>query len=186
MAKEWKSLTKAHVAFIQRQHVFFVATAPMRFGRVNISPKGLRSLGVLSPRRVAYYDIVGSGNETAAHLADDGRLTLMMCAFEGLPSILRIYGNGSIHDIQSRVAHEMHRVVGEPPLGARHIVVLTVESVRRSCGFGVPFLDFSHDRPDLPEWAERLGPRRLAEYHARHGASSIDGLPASGPTDEEC
>ena len=165
MAKFYPSIEPKLRDFIERQHVFFTATAA-EGTRVNLSPKGLDSLRILDPNRVAYLDLTGSGNETAAHLRVDGRLTIMMCAFEGPPNILRLYGRGHV---ASRGSEEYETI------GARQIIVLDVETAQTSCGFGVPVYDYEGERPSLENWAVQKGD--LADYRRRHNMVSIDGLP---------
>ena len=184
MAQQFAKIEPAQRDFILRQHMFFVATAASG-GRVNLSPKGLDALRVLGPNCVAYLDLTGSGNETAAHLRADGRLTLMMCAFEGPPRILRLYGQGRV---ARRGAAEYARLLaeafeGEEPLGARQIVVLDVDLVQTSCGFGVPLYDYRGERPALARWAEAKGADGLEAYRREHNAHSIDGLP-TGPIED--
>jgi len=176
MAKFYPSIEPKLRDFIERQHVFFTATAA-EGTRVNLSPKGLDALRILDPNRVAYLDLTGSGNETAAHLRVDGRLTIMMCAFEGPPNILRLYGRGHV---APRGSEEYETILGEAfggrePIGARQIIVLDVETAQTSCGFGVPVYDYEGERPSLENWAVQKGD--LADYRRRHNMVSIDGLP---------
>jgi predicted pyridoxine 5'-phosphate oxidase superfamily flavin-nucleotide-binding protein len=178
MAKQYAQLEPPLQAFVQRQHMFFVASAADG-GRVNLSPKGLDALRVLDPNTVVYLDRTGSGNETAAHMRHDGRLTLMFCAFEGPPRILRLYGRGRV--LPGGTA-EYARILadafgGEEPVGARQIVQLDVELVQTSCGFGVPLYDYQGERTALTQWAESQGTDGLERYRREHNAHSIDGLP---------
>lgn len=176
MAKFYPSITDDHAAFMARQPMFFVATAPDD-GRINMSPKGLDgSFAVLGPNRVAFLNLTGSGNETAAHLRQNGRITVMFCAFEGAPKILRLYGTGrAIHPRDG----EWAELVGlfAPQQAARQIVVVEVASVNSSCGFGVPLMDYVGQRTMLPEWAERKGAEGLEKYRQDRNAVSFDGLP---------
>jgi hypothetical protein len=185
MAEQFAQIEPALRDFILRQHVFFVATAAAG-GRVNLSPKGLDALRVLGPNRVAYLDLTGSGNETAAHLRADGRLTLMMCAFEGPPRILRLYGRGRVlrrgTEGYARLLAEAFG--GEEPLGARQIVLLEVELVQTSCGYGVPLYAYRGERPALARWAESKGEEGLEAYRREYNVRSIDGLP-TGLLEEE-
>ncbi len=177
MAKQFPRLEPAHRAFIERQRVFFVASAAPG-SRVNLSPKGLDALRVLAPDRVAYLDHTGSGNETAAHLRADGRLTIMLCAFEGPPLILRLYGRGRALQRGSAAYAELLPAFGDTePLGARQIVALDVELVQTSCGYGVPLLAYRDERPNLDRWAEAKGEAGLEAYRREENARSIDGLP---------
>ncbi len=157
--------------------MFFVATAPLDgAGHVNLSPKGLDCFRVLSPSHVAYLDLTGSGNETAAHLLADGRLTIMFCAFEGPPLILRLYGRGeSLMRGTPGYAALLPRFEEVP--GARQIVRLAVDLVQASCGMAVPLFDYREDRRDLVRHWERQGPERLREYWGARNAASLDGLP---------
>lgn len=178
MAKQFPRIEPEHQAFLMRQKVFFTASAAAD-GRVNLSPKGLDALRVLGPEAVCYLDRTGSGNETAAHLRADGRLTIMTCAFEGPPLILRLYGRGRIlrrggADYAALLASAFG---GEEPPGARHIVHLAVELVQTSCGFGVPLFDYVEERPVLTRWAAAKGEAGLEAYRREKNQLSIDGLP---------
>lgn len=178
MGKLFTAIEPVHREFIERQHIFFNASASSE-GRVNVSPRDVASLRVLDPNTVVYLDLTGSGNETAAHLLADGRLTLMFCAFEGSPLILRLYGRGRILPRHSpeytRLLHS-HYNDNEPP-GARQIVHLTVESVQTSCGMNVPFYDYVSERDQLIRWAQVKGEATLEDYRRQKNTLSIDGLP---------
>ena len=177
MARTHEQITEELADFIRRQHLFFVASAPLSGeGHVNVSPKGLDCLRVLSPRRVAYADLTGSGNETSAHVAENGRLTLMFCAFEGKPMILRLYGMGRIILPPDPAWEDMSRSF--PRLaGLRQIIVVEVDRVQTSCGFAVPLMEFVGDRDLLTDWAEKKGEEKLREYRREKNVRSIDGLP---------
>ena len=180
MGKKTDRLDSSHIAFIGRQKMFFSATATAE-SHINLSPKGLDTFRVLDEGRVAYLDLTGRGNEAAAHIAADGRMTIMFCAFEGPPLILRIYGRGQVHlrgnpDYLELLARGFEGV--EPP-GTRQIIVIDVEMVLTSCGFGVPHYQFVGDRPSLPRWAEEKGEEALAEYRRKNNTVSLDGLPVS-------
>ena len=166
-------------AFLLAQPVFFVATAPRSAeGHVNVSPKGLPGcLSVVGPLEVAYLDLTGSGAETIAHLADDGRICLMFCAFDGPPRIVRLHGRGEAVQLgDPRFAELAERFDGPP--GARAVVRIDVDRVSDSCGFGVPRMAYERDRDQLVRWAENRGEEGLAAYRAERNAVSIDGLPA--------
>ena len=182
MAKTFAEIGPSLRDFIARQRIFFTASAAPG-GHVNLSPKDGASLRVLGPNRVAWLDCTGSGNETAAHMLADGRLTVMMCAFEGPPSILRLYGRGRIlHRGTAEYTALLEAAFGAAePLGARQIVVLEVERVQTSCGFGVPFFDYGGERPALARWAEAKGEAGLVAYRRAFNAVSIDGLPTGLP-----
>lgn len=178
MGKVLTELTPDLTDFVRAQPVFFVATAPLAAeGHVNLSPKGLDTFRVLAPTRVAYLDLTGSGNETAAHVAENGRIALMFCAFSGAPRIVRLHGRGDV--VAPGDARWADLVARFPALpGARQIVVVEVERVSTSCGFGVPEMELVGERPTLVRWAEAKGPDGLAAYRAEKNARSIDGLPA--------
>src|SRR5579863_3776319 len=162
MGKKFAAIEPAHQEFIQKQQIFFVASAAAE-SRVNVSPKDVASLRVLDAQRVAYLDQTGSGNETAAHVRADGRLTLMFCAFVGAPQILRLYGKGTVLHRRSQEYAEMLASVfaGIEPPGARQIVKLRVDLVTTSCGYGVPLFDFAGERATLRRWAEAKGEQEI-------------------------
>jgi hypothetical protein len=163
--------------FIEQQHLFFVATAPLSAeGHVNLSPKGLDCFRVLSPTRVAYLDLVGSGNETAAHLLENGRITLMFCAFTGAPNILRLYGNGYSVLPDAPEWDELITLF-DPPINTRQIIVADIHRVSTACGYAVPLMDYVEDRDTLLKWADRKGEEGLAQYKLEKNQRSIDGLP---------
>jgi hypothetical protein len=178
MARVWDDITDAHREFIGSQAVFFVATAPSgEGGHVNLSPKGYDSFRVLDAHSVAYLDLTGSGAETIAHLRQNGRITVMFCAFVGKPNILRLYGTGTVVLPGDERYAELAAHFPDLP-GARAVIRVDVERVSTSCGYAVPFLERGEERPLLKEWAERKGADGLAEYHAEKNLASIDGLPA--------
>ena len=175
MAKFYSALTEDLIDFIRAQHLFFTGTAAAD-GRINVSPKGLQTLRILDPHRVAYLDLTGSSAETAAHLRADGRLTIMFCSFDDAPLILRLYGTGSLIMPEEEEWSELYRLF--PPIpGARQILVLNIESVQTSCGFGVPRFEFNGERDDLVNWANKKGEAGLRQYRADKNRISIDGLP---------
>jgi hypothetical protein len=179
MGKTHDEISDTLRAFVKRQHVFFVATAPAALdGHVNCSPKGLDTLRVLGPRTVAYVDYTGSGAETIAHLRENGRIVIMLCAFEGPPNIVRFHGRGVVvtpgqAEFDALLAH-----FGPQPMGVRSIIRVDVERISDSCGYGVPRLQFREDRDQLRLWAERKGEEGLERYQRQKNAVSIDGLPA--------
>lgn len=176
MAKFYDAITTELRAFIEAQHIFFVATAAEN-SRINLSPKGMDSLRVLDDRTVAYLDLTGSGNETAAHLKADGRITVMFCSFDAAPRILRLYGRGRLILKSEPAWSDM--ISCFPPLpGARQIVVVEVQSVQTSCGFGVPYYEFKGERPALIDWALKKGEIGLEEYRRKYNRLSIDSLPS--------
>jgi hypothetical protein len=185
MAKHFSSMEPAHLDFIARQHIFFTASAAPT-GRVNVSPKDAAALRVLSASRVVYLDVTGSGNETAAHLRLQGRMTLMFCAFEGAPLILRLYGQGRVLARASAEYADLLREEfnNEERPGARQMIVLDVDSVQTSCGYGVPLFDYVAERDTLTRWAAAKGDHGLREYWRAKNAVSIDGF-RTGLVEEE-
>jgi len=177
MAKTHEQITNDLAAFIAAQPLFFVGSAPLSAdGHVNLSPKGLDCLRVLGPLRVAYLDLTGSGNETSAHLAENGRITLMFCAFSGPPSILRLYGRGEVVLPGGPLWEELRPLFPDHP-GARQIVVAEISRVQTSCGFAVPLMTYTGQRDTLIRWAESRGPEALVAYRQEKNVRSIDGLP---------
>lgn len=176
MGKVYEELDENLVQFIQRQHLFFVGTAPTSLdGRLNLSPKGLDTFRILGPKRVAYLDLVGSGIETLAHLRENGRITLMFCAFEGRPLILRLYGQGRAVERGEPGWDDLAALF--PNLaGARSVVVMEVERIADSCGWGVPRFEHQGDRSQLLDIAEAKGEEGLEQYKAVKNRLSIDGL----------
>lgn len=179
MGQVFDELDERLTSWIAEQHVFFVATAPTEDGHVNLSPKGHDTLRVLGPRRVAYLDLTGSGAETIAHTRQNGRITLMLCAFEGPPRILRLFGTGTAHPVGSPGFEALCPHFPELP-GRRSIVCVDLERVQTSCGYAIPFFEHRGERPTLLQWAERKGDDGLATYWDERNATSIDGLPALG------
>lgn len=179
MAKVHEKITDDFRTWIEAQHLFFVASAPLSGdGHVNVSPKGMDCLRVLDEHTVAYLDLTGSGNETSAHLLEEGngRITLMWCAFEGAPRILRLYGRGRVVLPDSPEWDDLAPKF-EMMTGARQIVVNDVSRVQTSCGFGVPFFEYKENRETLPKLWEERGEEKLKDYHQEKNWVSIDGLP---------
>jgi len=164
--------------FVERQHVFFVATAPLDGGHVNVSPKGVGgTFTVLDEHRVAYLDITASGAETVAHLRENGRITLMFCAFDGGPNVVRLHGRGRVVTLyDDEFAAWLPRFT--ETRGARAVVVVDVERVSSSCGYGVPLFDYAGERDLLPAHMDRKGEYGRAAYRRTKNVTSIDGLPA--------
>lgn len=187
MAKWFDKLEGEHRDFIAKQPMFFTASATAT-GHINLSPKGLDGLRVIDEKTVAYLDLTGSGNETAAHIHNDGRLTVMFCAFEGPPLILRLYGQGRVIARANPHYGELLASAfgGEEPTGARQIIRLDIEQVQTSCGYGVPLLDYKGERPSLDNWARTKGKDGLKLYRREKNMVSVDGL-ATGyqPEDSE-
>jgi hypothetical protein len=176
MAKVHEQITATLQTFIAQQHIFFVATAPLAAdGHVNLSPKGVDCFRVLSPTQVAYMDLIGSGNETSAHIHENGRITFMFCAFDGPPNILRLYGTGrTVLPGQP----EWDELAAHFTLYAntRQIIVAEIERVQTSCGFGVPTYEYLGERDFLFKWADTQSADDLAAYQRKNNLTSIDGL----------
>ena len=166
-------------AFVEAQPMFFVATAPSGpDGHVNVSPKGIAgSFVVLDEHTVAYLDLTASGSETIAHLRDNGRITLMFCAFQGPPNIVRLYGRGRFVTLYDEGFEELSALFPETR-GARAVIIVEVDRVSDSCGYGVPTMELVGERDLLPQYMERKGVEGRADYRRLKNRTSIDGLPA--------
>jgi len=175
MGQRTTELSEKQIEFIGEQKLFFVGTAAAE-SRVNISPKGMDSFRVLNANRVLWLSVTGSGNETSAHIQEDGRMTVMFCAFTGKPVILRLYG-------RARVIHpydpEWEELVTHfPPIpGARQVFDMQVELVQTSCGMGVPFYDYVEEREQLSTWASKQGEEGVSDYWKKKNQVSLDGKP---------
>ena len=178
MAKQFDSLNSDRRNFIQRQHIFFAASASGS-SRVNVSPREIGALRVIDDNTVIYLDRTGSGNETAAHMLADGRLTIMFCSFSGPPQIMRLYGKGKSHGWESDKFHALvtQHFGGETPLGTRQIMQLDFDLVQTSCGFGVPLFEHKGDRAAIENWHDNKGPEGIKTYWKEKNLMSIDGLP---------
>ena len=175
MANFFNHLEKPHIEFIQRQKMFFTATAP-RSGRVNVSPKGMDTFRILNENRVAYLDLTGSGNETAAHIADNGRITIMFCSYDTEPMILRLYGRGTVIT-PKHILWQDYLQDFQPINGMRQIIAMNIDSVQTSCGFAVPLYSYEGERDTLLRWAQKKGGDGLHKYWQDRNQTSIDGLP---------
>lgn len=175
MGKQFDRIEDGHKVFIEAQHIFFTGSAAPS-GKVNISPKGMDSLRVMGPNRIAWLNLTGSGNETAGHLRQANRITLMWCGFEKRPIILRAYGTARCLHPHDDGWEDLAALFG-PPLGARQIYDMTVEMVQTSCGYGVPYFDYAGERDTLVKWAEDKGPEGIAAYWRERNATTLDGLP---------
>ena len=177
MAKFFETIDEATHKFIGRQKMFFAASAPLdSSGHINLSPKGMDTFRILDERTICYLDLTGSGNETAAHVAENGRLTIMFCSFAGAPLILRLYGRGEVVHKTSEKWDELADLF-EDFAGTRQIIMLHVESLQTSCGFAIPLYEFKEDRTKLIEWAENKGDEGIEDYWREKNQTSIDGLP---------
>lgn len=177
MAKQYDALNDALGDFLLGQHIFFTASATAD-SRVNLSPRESGALRILDARTVCYLDRTGSGNETAAHMRADGRLTIMTCALNGPPQILRLYGRGEslfwdTPDFATLIAQHY----GEAPLGTRQIVRLHIDLVQTSCGYGVPVFDYRGERSAMENWHANKGPEGIRDYWREKNQTSLDGLP---------
>ena len=178
MAKFSDFITEKQQAFIEEQHLFFVATCPIEeTGSINLSPKGLDCFRVLSPNKVAYLDLTGSGNETAAHVTQNGRITFMFCAFQEAPNILRLYGKGRVVLPDSQEWSALIPLFNLLP-GARQLIVADISRTQDSCGFAVPFMTYEGERTQLTRWAQKMGEDKLTAYRQEKNTASIDGIEA--------
>ncbi len=175
MSQRYSELSDRLTGFIKQQKLFFVATAAAD-GRINLSPKGMNSLKVVNSNKVIWLNVTGSGNETAAHLDESSRMTLMFCSFEGAPLILRVYGRArAIYHKDSDWADYYQQL--EPLPGARQIFELTVELVQTSCGTGVPLYDYVADRDMLNNWNANMSSEAIRDYWRENNQLSIDNRP---------
>lgn len=179
MGKLFNSLEQSHKEFILQQHMFFVATAPTS-GRLNLSPKGMDSFRILGDNQVCWLNYTGSSNETAGHLLQDPRMTLMFCSFTGPALILRLYGVAECiyptHPRWNQLSHLFQDTMN-PSFAHRQIFDVKVESVQSSCGFGVPMYDFVRQRTEILKWAEAKGDQGVRKYWSEKNSVTIDGHP---------
>jgi hypothetical protein len=177
MARFYPTLNATLVEFIREQKIFFTATAPVE-GRINLSPKGMDTFRCVDERTVAYLDMTGSGNETAAHLLENGRMTVMFCSFDESPMILRLYGHGRPIRRDDEEWDRLRPLFGtQIHPGERQIMLMEIESAQSSCGFAVPVAEGMTERPRLREWTEKKSEAELEEYRRQKNTVSIDGLP---------
>ncbi len=180
MAKFYTEIPEAIKDFIQKQHIFFVGTAAAS-GTVNVSPKGMDTFRILDKNRVLWLNLTGSGNETAAHLLQNSRITIMFCAFEGKPLILRLYGNANVYHQQDS---EWQNYINLFPkiAGSRQLIEINIDKIQTSCGYAVPFLDYVGEREQLQNWANKQGEDRLKKYREEKNSLSIDGFDTGLPS----
>ncbi len=179
MGKFFDHINPNQQEFIAKQKMFFVASAPLSIdGHINLSPKGIDSFRVLSERQVAYMDIIGSGNETSAHLIDNGRITLMFCAYDGPPNILRLYGTGRTL-LPGDTGWEEMASHFELQLATRQIILADIDLVQTSCGFSVPLYEYKGERDHAVKWANNKGADGLDAYKKEKNKVSLDGLPTA-------
>lgn len=174
MGKKLEFITPELKEFIENQKIFFVGTAA-ETGRVNVSPKGTDSFRVIDDNKIIWLNLTGSGNETAAHLLKDNRMTIMFCAFEGKPLILRLYGNAKIYH---RRDPGYEKYIGFFPIntGARQVIEMMIDLVQTSCGFAVPFMDFKEERQNLNSWSIKQGEEGIKNYWQEKNTRSLDGF----------
>ena len=177
MSKFYTKITSRLQKFIEAQKIFFVATAP-NSGRINLSPKGMDSFRVMNENRILWLNVTGSGNETAAHLLENERITIMFCSFEKVPNILRLYGKGTEIKPNDNGWEEVLSLFPKTP-GTRQIFDITIESAQTSCGMSIPFFEFKGERNDLNDWAENQGKDGIESYWENRNQTSIDGLPTN-------
>lgn len=175
MSKFTTKITSRLQKFMEAQKIFFVATAP-NSGRINLSPKGMDSFRVLNENRVLWLNVTGSGNETAAHVSENGRITIMFCSFEKVPNILRLYGKGKEIKPNDKGWNDVISLFPETP-GTRQIFDITIESTQTSCGMSIPFFEYQGERNDLNDWATAQGKEKVEQYWKDRNQTSIDGLP---------
>lgn len=183
MAKTYPVLTAELKHWIAQQPMFFLASAPLQTdGHINLSPRGLDSLRITDDNELVILDLTGSGNETAAHLLENGRLTVMLCAFSGDPKILRLYGRARVIRPDDANWPDCHNLFDARLPGVRQIFQMRIDRIQTSCGFGVPLMEFVAQRDMLLEWARKKGEDGIQKYQHEKNARSIDGLPAPGLT----
>lgn len=174
MGKRLAELSPELIEFINKQKMFFVGTAANK-GRVNVSPKGMDTFRVLDQNKILWLNLTGSGNETAAHLIKNNRITIMFCSFEKKPMILRLYGDAEIFHIRDEKFHEYIGLFPEFS-GARQIIEMQVNMVQTSCGYAVPYMDFKEERKTLNSLADKREDKKLKEYWLEKNTKSIDGF----------
>ena len=174
MGKKLEFITPELMKFIEEQKIFFVGTAAAE-GNVNVSPKGTDSFRVIDKNKIVWLNLTGSGNETAAHLLKNTRMTIMFCAFEGKPMILRLYGKAKIYHKRDSAFNDLSHLFPEN-IGARQIIEMKVNLVQTSCGFAVPFMDFKEERTTLNNWAVKQGEDKIEDYWKNRNTQSIDGF----------
>jgi len=177
MSKQYDAIPHVMQEFIKAQKIYFVGTAGHE-GRINVSPKGMDSLRILDEHTVRWLNVTGSGNETAAHVLENQRMTIMFCAFDEKPMILRLYGKAkTVHTTDE----EWQQWAADFPAlpGARQIFELNVDLVQTSCGFAVPFFEFKNERAQLNQWAEKKGNQGIEDYWQTNNVASLDDKPTN-------
>ena len=172
MASKFETLTDEHIEFIGRQHIFFVGTAGSE-GYINVSPKGMDSLRVLTPGRVVWLNLTGSGNESAAHVLENGRMTIMFCSFDEEPLIMRLYGTARAIHPRDPDWKEMLDLF-PTFIGTRQFFDVRIELVQTSCGYAVPYYQLLGERPILEDWARKKGREGVEQYWKDNNTKSLD------------
>jgi len=173
MSEKFEKLADKHIEFIEKQSMFFVGTAA-KDGLVNVSPKGMDSFRVINNSKVVWLNLTGSGNETAAHVIESNRMTIMFCSFEKQPLILRLYGQAKIIHPRDDRWNELS-VLFPSYIGARQFFELELSLVQTSCGYAVPFYELKGERPTLSKWAEKKGKEGVEQYWKEKNTQSLDG-----------
>ena len=185
MGKDYTEIDERIQKWMNNQHMFFVATAPLaESGLINCSPKGGDTLRVLGPTTLAYVDYGGSGIETVAHLRENGRIVIMLCAFEGPPKIYRFFGKGSVVE-PHEVEFEKLLLNWPEQFSVRNIVVIEIDRIMDSCGYGVPFFEFQNHRDSMKNWVDAKTPAEIADYRRKNNGASLDGLPGLRFSDQD-
>ena len=173
MGKQLKEITAPLKKFIENQKLFFIGTARNE-GSVNVSPKGMDTFRIINSNKIVWLNLTGSGNETAAHLQENNRMTIMFCSFDEKPLILRLYGNAQIYH-ENEAEFKNNISLFPKHIGARQIIEMDVDLVQTSCGFAVPLMDFKEERSQLTHWSEKKGEDGIKKYWKEKNAKSIDG-----------
>lgn len=175
MSEKFSELSSSLISFIEKQHVFFVGTARST-GTVNLSPKGMNSLKILNSKKLVWLNYTGSGNESAAHILENPRMTIMLCSFEKKPLILRLYGQARAIHPRDEQWDDFLKLFPESP-GARQLFIMDLDLVQTSCGFAVPFYEFIEDREALLKWSDQKSDAGIQAYWEEKNQHSIDGFP---------
>jgi len=179
MGMQFEDINSEYQEFIRSQKIFFVATGKSS-GKINVSPKGMDTLRIIDAKKVIWLNLTGSGNETAAHLQQDNRMTLMFCAFEGKPLILRLYGRATLYHVGEKGYQSYIDHFPDLP-GKRQVIELQIDMVQNSCGYGIPIMEYKEDRKGLRAWAEKKGEDGIRNYWKEKNTLSIDGDPTGMP-----
>ena len=178
MAEQFPSLTPEHISFIENQHLYFVGSAGAE-GKINVSPKGMDSLRVTGPNELVWLNLTGSGNETAAHVIENSRMTIMFCSFDKQPLILRLYGSAEIVYPRHTDRFEQYHAMFDHQPGTRQFFELNIDMVQTSCGFAVPLYEMQGERDTLRKWADNKGEAGIRDYWAEKNQVSLDGKPTN-------